>query len=313
MICIKNKIPVVAVCGPTASGKTALAIELAKAFDGEVVSADSMQIYKGMDIGTAKPTKAEMQGILHHMIDVAEIETNYSVSDYCDAAHKIIKDIHSRNKLPVIAGGTGLYVDSLLNDIDFNISDSNPEIRNSLSKLDGEELYRMLKDRDPEAAESIHKNNIKRVIRALEHIENTGEKFSEYKKRAADNESRYNPLVLFIDRDREELYNRINLRVDIMIKDGLLKEAEHIYNKGYDRSLTSMSAIGYKEIFDCFDGLCTLDEAVSAIKQNSRRYAKRQLTWFRRNETLHRIPASENMIAEAMQAVRCWMEETENE
>ncbi|MBQ7976457.1 MAG: tRNA (adenosine(37)-N6)-dimethylallyltransferase MiaA, partial [Clostridia bacterium] len=295
LIHIKAKIPVLAVCGPTASGKTALAVELAKRFDGEVVSSDSMQIYKGMDIGTAKPTAEEMQGVVHHMLDVAEIDCNFSVSDYCRMAHKIIADIHSRGKLPVIAGGTGLYVDSLLNDIDFNSGESDRSVRLKYENTDAAELHALLQKLDPEAAAEIHMNNVKRVIRALEHIEITGEKFSQYKKKAASGESRYNPLILFIDWDREELYKRINLRVDIMVKEGLLDEARRIYDAGCDRSLTSMCAIGYKELFEYFDGNLTLDEAIDSIKQNSRRYAKRQLTWFRRNERLCRLNANENL------------------
>lgn len=303
------KIPVLAVCGPTASGKTALAAELAKRFDGEVVSSDSMQIYKGMNIGTAKPTEEEKCGIVHHMLDVVDIDHNFSVSDYCDMAHGIIKDIHNRNKLPILAGGTGLYVDSLLNDIDFNSGETDRTVRQRLENMEASELYGFLEAKDPESARDIHMNNVKRVIRALEHIEITGEKFSDYKKKAASSESRYNPLVLFIDWDREELYRRINLRVDIMIKDGLLDEARRIYEKNYDRNLTSMSAIGYKELFEYFDGAVSFEEAVESIKQNSRRYAKRQLTWFRRNKNMCVLTGGKDVIQDATVAVGKWLEE----
>lgn len=303
------KIPVLAVCGPTASGKTALAVELAKRFHGEVVSSDSMQIYKGMIIGTAKPTDEEKKGIVHHMLDVVDIERNFSVSDYCDMAHGIIKDIHSRGKLPVLAGGTGLYVDSLLNDIDFNSGETDRTVRQRLENMDSSELYGILQTKDPEAAREIHMNNVKRVIRALEHIEITGEKFSDYKKRAASTPSRYNSLVLFIDWDRDELYRRINLRVDIMIKEGLLDEARKIYDAGYDRNLTSMCAIGYKELFEHFDGTITLDEAVESIKQNTRRYAKRQLTWFRRNKNMCVLSGGKDITKAATEAVGKWLEE----
>ena len=312
LIAINEKIPVLAVCGATASGKTALAVQLAKHFNGEVVSSDSMQIYRGMDIGTAKPTVEEMQGVPHHMIDVADIDCNFSVSDYCEAAHSIISDIHSRHKLPVLAGGTGLYVDSLLNDIDFNRGVYDEVAREKYVKLSETvseaELHKMLEELDPEAAAQIHMNNVKRVIRALEHIESTGEKFSDYKKRAAEKESRYNAFMLFIDRDREELYQRIDMRVDIMVKDGLIDEARRIYDRGYSRELTSMGAIGYKELFDSFDGKCTVDEAVELIKQSSRRYAKRQLTWFRRNENLCHIQAGDGMFEAAVTEVKKWLE-----
>ncbi len=303
------KIPVLAVCGPTASGKTTLAVELAKRFDGEVVSSDSMQIYKDMNIGTAKPTEEEKQGVVHHMLDVIEIDCNFSVSDYCDMAHRIIGDIHNRGKLPVIAGGTGLYVDSLLNDIDFNSGESRRDVREMFSGYSPSELYEMLELKDPEAAETIHMNNVKRVIRALEHIELTGEKFSEYKKKAAGRDSRYNPLILFIDWDREELYKRINKRVDIMVDSGLLDEARRIYDIGYDRSLTSMCAIGYKELFEYFDGNLSIDEAIESIKQNSRRYAKRQLTWFRRNNDLCMLSPYENITEVAAEKVKKWLKE----
>lgn len=303
------KLPVVAVCGPTASGKTSLAVELAKRFDGEVVSADSMQIYKGMDVGTAKPTLDEMQGIPHHMLDIVEPDCNFSVSDYCYMAHDIINDIIKRGKMPILAGGTGLYIDSLLNDIDFNAGISDAGVRDRFAGLEPHELYRMLQEQDSEAAESIHMNNVKRVIRALEHIAVTGEKFSDYKKRAASIDSRYNPLMLFINWDREELYKRINCRVDLMFEEGIEKEARELYNKRYDRNLTSMCAIGYKELFDYFDGLCSLEDAYKKIKQNSRRYAKRQLTWFRKNEQLHRLDAGDNLLNEAVKIVKIWVEE----
>ncbi len=299
-------------CGPTASGKTALAIELSKKFNGEVVSSDSMQIYKGMDIGTAKPTKEEMCCVPHHMIDVTEIDIPFSVSDYCTMAKNIINDIYARNKLPVLAGGTGLYVDSLINNIDFSESSVDLSAREKyagiLEKSGNLELHNILKRLDPKAAESIHYNNSKRVIRALEHIEITGELFSEYKERAASNKSPYNSLMFFIDMDREILYERINMRVDLMIEMGLLDEAKSIYDMGFDRTLTSMCAIGYKELFDFFDGICSLDEAIEAIKQNSRRYAKRQLTWFRRNQNLIHLKYDKNIIENAVKKTEEWLE-----
>ncbi|MBP3361555.1 MAG: tRNA (adenosine(37)-N6)-dimethylallyltransferase MiaA [Clostridia bacterium] len=301
------KIPVIVICGPTASGKTDLAIAAAKHFGGEVISADSMQVYKEMDIGTAKPAKEEMQGIAHHMIDVADITQNYSVSDYCSGAHTAAAEIVQRGHIPIIAGGTGLYIDSLVNDLDFSKSTSCDEVRLRLleyaEKKGSEALHRRLASLDPAAAAAIHHNNVKRVMRALEHIEITGEKFSEYKLRAAGRESRYHPLWLFIDVERQLLYERINKRVDIMMEKGLLDEAKKIYNKHLPRSLTALGGIGYKELFDCFDGLCSQSAAVDAIKQNSRRYAKRQLTWFRRNTALNRIPFGNGMTEAAFKII----------
>ncbi len=305
---IDKKIPVIVVCGPTASGKTSLSIEIAKKYDGEIVSADSMQIYRTMDIATAKPTKEEMQEAKHHMIDICDITDMFSVSDYCAMTHGIISDIFARGKMPIVCGGTGLYINSLIDDLDFSKSDENSEIRSSLSKRAEEDsgaLYRELCERDPEAAESIHEKNVKRVIRALEHIYITGEKFSDYKKRAVEKESRYNPLFLMIDHDREVLYERINRRVDIMIEDGLLAEARKIYDMQLPRTLTSLSSIGYKELFDYFDGKCTLEAAVELIKQSSRRYAKRQLTWFRRNDKINHVKSAE----EAEKIIDKWIKE----
>lgn len=308
-----KKIPLIAVCGPTASGKTSLAVSLAETFDGEVVSADSMQIYKGMDIGTAKPAIEEMRGIKHHMLDIAEIDSSFNVSDYCEQAHKIIKAINDAGKLAFIAGGTGLYVDSLINDIDFMQGQCDDSVRIKLSEIADTQgsavLHDMLCRLDPDAASQIHSNNTKRVIRALEHIEITGEKFSEYKKRAAERESRYNPLMLFIDHDRQVLYNRIDKRVDLMIENGLLDEARRIYDNNYNRELTAMCAIGYKELFEYFDGICDLQTAIDNIKQNSRHYAKRQLTWFRRNKNLYHIDGSNNPEHQAEEIIRKWLGE----
>lgn len=305
-----KKTPLIVVCGPTASGKTSLAIEIAKKYDGEVVSADSMQIYRTMDIATAKPTENEMQGIKHHMIDVCDITDNFSVSDYCTAAHKIIEDIVQRGKTPILCGGTGLYIDSLVEDLDFSQSNENSSVREELLKRAREnphELYEELSEKDFEAANSIHENNVKRVVRALEHIYLTGEKFSEYKRKAAEKESRYNPLFLMIDWDRGVLYDRINRRVDIMVHDGLLEEARRIYDLKLPESLTSLSSIGYKELFDYFDGKCSLDDALALIKQSSRRYAKRQLTWFRRNKRIKYVRG----IDDAEKIIEEWQENGE--
>ena len=264
-----------------------------------------------MNIGTAKPTTEEMDNIPHHMIDIAEIDTPFSVSDYCMMAKDIIQSIHERNKLPVLAGGTGLYVDSLINNIDFSESSVNFSAREKYTKILEERgnraLHDILKRVDPKSAESIHYNNSKRVIRALEHIEITGELFSMYKEKAASYKSPYITLMFFIDVDREVLYERINRRVDLMIENGLVEEAKSIYDKGYDRKLTSMCAIGYKELFEFFDGNISLEEAIEAIKQNSRRYAKRQLTWFRRNQNLIHLKYDENMIDNVCKKTEEWL------
>lgn len=308
---ISTKIPLIAVCGPTASGKTALSIELAKRFGGEVVSSDSMQIYRQIDIGTAKPTVDEMCGIPHHMIDIADIDTPFSVSDYCEMASAVIKGISARKKLPILAGGTGLYVDSLINNIDFTKSSNDYSVREKYTKILDEDgpvaLHNILKKADPTAAANIHFNNSKRVIRALEHIEITGQLFSEYKIKASSKESPYESLMFFINIDREVLYQRINKRVDIMIKNGLIDEAKFIYDQNYDRTLTAMCAIGYKELFDYFDGKCSLDEAIDSIKQNSRRYAKRQLTWFRRNDKLIHLDFNDNILENAAIKTDNWL------
>lgn len=304
-----NKIPVIVVCGPTASGKTSLSIELAKKYDGEVISADSMQIYRKMDIATAKPTKEEMQGIKHHMIDVCDISDMFSVSDYCTAAHEIIADVVSRGKMPIICGGTGLYINSLTDDLDFSESEEDKSIRDALAaraRDNSEELYKELAEKDPLAAKSIHKNNVKRVIRALEHIYITGEKFSDYKIRASKRESRYNPLFLAVRLERDVLYERINKRVDIMMSCGLEQEARQLYDMHLPENLTSLCSIGYKELFEYFDGACSLEDAVEAIKQNSRRYAKRQLTWFRRNDKINYV----SDVSEAEKIIDKWRDES---
>lgn len=290
----ENKIPIIAVVGATASGKTSLAVEICKRFNGEVVSADSMQIYKGMSIATAKPTAEEMCGIPHHMIDFLPVSKKYSVAQYINDASRSIGDIVSRSKTAVVAGGTGLYVDSLLSGTVFEDEPDITGVREKLrEKRDSEgilPLYRELEKIDPETARSLHPNNEGRVLRALEVFYATGEKPSVRRARSHLSESPFEPLYISIEyKDREKLYDRINRRVDIMVKNGLVDEAREYFS--LDNACTASAAIGYKELAPFFDGRVTLDEAIESLKQATRRYAKRQLTWYRNKAFVHRIYA----------------------
>ncbi len=286
-----SKIPLIVVAGPTASGKTALAIDIARAVDGEIVCADSMQIYKYMDIGTAKATAEEKAQCPHHLIDIIEPDCEFSVADYVEMAHNTIADIVSRGKLAVMCGGTGLYIDSVVNDVEFGEYENDYKLRNELEELakrDGaEKLIDILAEFDPESAEKLHPNNLKRVIRAIEFYKISGIPISEHQRMTKEKESRYNAIELVIDHSRETLYDRINRRVDIMMNDGLLTEVEALLERGYTKELNSMQGIGYKELIEYLQGNTSICDAVDAIKQNSRRYAKRQLTWFRRNGRIH--------------------------
>ncbi len=281
-----KKIKVIVVAGPTASGKTALGVELAKAFDGEVVSADSMQIYKGMDIATAKPTAEEMQGIPHHLIDFLERDKAFSVADYVELAGEKIRDISNRGKMPVIVGGTGLYISSLIDNIQFPDIKSDPQIRKKIeaeiAAKGNEVVFERLKQCDPETATELHPNNTVRVIRALEVFEITGRKLSEFKAESRLEPSPYESVIFGLNySDRQKLYDRINLRVDKMIENGLIEEAREVFEAGEMK--TAANAIGFKEIIPYFENKADLNECVDKIKQETRRYAKRQLTWFRKN------------------------------
>ncbi len=285
-----KKIKVAAVVGPTASGKTALGISLAKELNGEVISADSMQIYKGMDIATAKPSQEEMQGIPHHLIGFLDRGTSFSVADYVELAGKAIADVHSRGKLPVIVGGTGLYISSLLENVKFADIKSDEELRRKLEAqavLNGNEyLFKKLEACDPETAAELHPNNLVRVIRALEVFELTGKKLSEFRAESKMEETPYDPVIIGLAcKDRQKLYDRINRRVDMMLEAGLVNEARLVYESGNIK--TAGNAIGYKELIPYFENECTLEECIGKIKQETRRYAKRQLTWFRRNAEIH--------------------------
>ena len=283
------KIPLIAVVGPTASGKTSLAVEICKAIDGEAVSCDSMQIYKGMDIATAKPTLEEMQGIPHHLIGFAEQSDDFSVAKYCELAGEVIADIHSRNKKAVLVGGTGLYYSSLVDNIEFLPEESDFEYREMLKKRAQAEGAQALLDElsqiDPEAAKELHVNNLGRIIRALELFHTTGKTKSMQNEQSRLNPSPYDLTAICLDaRDRQFLYDRINRRVDLMLEAGLLEEAKAFYDSPLGR--TAKQAIGYKELNPYFSGEKTLEECVENLKMQTRRYAKRQLTWFRRDSRI---------------------------
>lgn len=284
-----EKKPLLILTGPTAVGKTALSIQLAKAVGGEIVSADSMQVYRHMDIGSAKVTEEEMEGIPHYLIDVLDPQDDFNVATFQTLARRAIDEIYSHENIPIITGGTGFYIQALLYDIDFKENNEKNPIRKELEQLAKElgdkapgTLHEKLSHIDPEAARQIHANNIKRVIRAIEYFEQTGEKISEHNEEMHQKESPYNFLYYVLTRDRKTLYERIDKRVDIMIANGLVKEIENLKAMGCHRGQTSMQGLGYKEILDYLDGSCTLDEAVYILKRDTRHFAKRQLTWFRR-------------------------------
>ena len=302
---------IICIAGPTASGKTALAVTLAKEFDGEVVSCDSMQVYKRMDIGTAKPSVGEREGIPHHMIDVAEPDEDFSVSRYCEMAAPIVDDIVARGKTAIIAGGTGLYMDSLIKGNDFAPYPSTGVREKLEAQADSEGMEVMiawLKRVDPEAAERCLDR--KRILRALEVYLETGETITEHNLRTQAIPPRYNPLWLGLDfADRAELYSRIDLRVDLMLEQGLVEEIKELLASGIPERCTAMQAIGYKEFVSALNGCGTIQEAAESVKLSSRRYAKRQLTWFRRNKNMHwltRNPGedAEEIIQKARQIIR---------
>ena len=284
---------IIAVVGPTASGKTALAVEIAKEIGAEIISCDSMQVYKGMDIGTAKVSRGEMQGIPHHLIDVTLPEGDFSCAEYSELAKAAIEDITSRGKRVVFCGGTGLYLDSVIGISAFSEAGIDEDFRSEMMKRSPDELHEKLRSIDPESAESIHKNNVKRVIRALEIYHITGKAKSEWDDLSRLVKPPYESVIIGLDtKNRQTLYDRINQRVDIMMQNGLLDEVRGLDCPKFRASVAS-DGICYKEILDCFDGKCTLDEAIEQIKQASRNYAKRQLTWFRRNKSVKWIYTDE--------------------
>lgn len=283
---------IIAVAGPTASGKSALALELCKRLDGELISLDSMQIYRGLDIGTAKPTKAEQAEVRHHMIDICEPTENFSAAEFAERAHKVIADVRSRGKRAVLCGGTGLYLDTVLGRLDFGEIESDEKLRGELiafaEKNGADALHERLREIDPQAAEKIHPNNVRRVARAIEIYELTGKTKTEH-DREAISDSPYESLIIGLDYDdREVLYNRINRRVDAMIEAGLEREVRSLLSRGLlSAESTAGQAIGYKEMLGYIAGDCSLGDAVEEIKLGTRRYAKRQLTWLRRNPNIN--------------------------
>lgn len=285
-----EKIPLIVVCGPTASGKTSLGIALAKHYNGEIISADSMQIYKGMDIATAKPTVDEQQGVVHHLISYVEPTQSYSVADYVKVAHSKIKEVYGKGKIPILVGGTGLYVNSLLNNVEFSETDSDNQLReelyNRLEKEGADSLLSELAEFDPDSAKRLGTTNHRRLIRAIEIYRTTGKTMTQHIKESMLIPSPYNDVRIGLTcNDRQKLYNKINKRVDIMVESGLIEEAENFRNQEY--STTAVKAIGYKELEPYFAGCVSLDTALENLKRETRRYAKRQLTWFRRDEKIN--------------------------
>ena len=280
------KKPMIVLSGPTAVGKTALSIELAKRINGAIISADSMQVYKYMDIGSAKIMPEEMDGIKHYLIDTLDPSDEFNIVVFQRMAKEALEEIYANGQIPIVAGGTGFYIQALLYDIDFENQDCNEAFRAELETIAKEQgndvLHARLKEIDPVSAEKIHANNVKRVIRALEFYELTGKPISEHNEEEQKKDSPYNFAYFVLTDERENLYKRIDKRVDIMVENGLLEEVKRLKEMGYHRDMVSMQGLGYKEILDYLDGKCTLEEAIYILKRETRHFAKRQLTWFRR-------------------------------
>lgn len=289
-----DKIPLLVICGPTASGKTRLAVDLALKYNGEVVSADSMQVYKELSVITARVTDEEMRGVPHHLVGFLPLEQSFSVADYVELARDKIRDIYSRGKLPIVCGGTGLYISSLVNNVQFDDTGADPELRRRLEDFAEREgkhaLWERLNEIDPESAANIHENNLIRVIRAIEVFEQTGITLTQQKINSLREGKLYNTCIIQIGfRDRAELYDRINLRVEQMMSDGMLEEARRVYESS--DPATAYQAIGYKELIPYIEGESSLEDCTEKIKQETRRYAKRQLTWFRKMDDVTTIYA----------------------
>lgn len=303
---MENKTKIIVIGGPTATGKTKLSVELAKKASGEIISSDSVQIYKRLDIGSAKPTKEEMSGVVHHMIDILEPTENFSVADYVERAKDIISDVSSRGKLPIIVGGTGLYISSLVDNVSFSDGETDFSLREELNKkaeeMGASRFHELLCEIDPTSAKNIHPNNVKRVVRALEIYYTTGKTMTEHNAVSKLVPSPYDAKMYALTSDRELIYERINKRVDVMVNDGLFCEVEELLKDGITKDMQSMQAIGYKEIVSYFEGELTKEEAIDAVKQNSRRYAKRQLTWFNRDERFVWLDISKDIDIENLVA-----------
>lgn len=307
------KKPLIVIGGPTACGKTGFSIKLAKQIGGEIISADSMQVYRYMDIGTAKVTLEEADGVPHYLIDEFDPDEEYNVMLFQQKAKAYMEEIWAKGKIPILVGGTGFYINALLYDNDFTETENDTSYREECYKLAEEQgvevLYARLKEIDPAYAEIIHANNVKRVTRALEYHYLTGQKFSEHNAEQKAKDTPYNAAVIILSMEREKLYARIEERIDLMMEQGLLEEVKGLLEKGYTPDLVSMQGIGYKEFIPYFQGDCTLDEAITQLKTNTRRFAKRQLTWFRRQIEGLWIDMSKASGEEAMAEALAYLKE----
>ena len=306
----KLKKPLIILTGPTAVGKTDLSIQLAKAVNGEIISADSMQVYKEMNIGSAKIQPEEMKGVSHYLVDEIEPEEEFNVVRFQTMAKNAMKTIYQKGKIPVIVGGTGFYIQALLYDIDFTDTTEDFDYRRELEQLAQEKgnefLHEMLRKVDPKAAQEIHENNRKRVIRALEYYRDTGKQISKHNEQQRQNESPYQFAYFVLNRDRRELYRRIDQRVDQMMKQGLLEEVKRLKERGCTSNMVSMKGLGYKELLDYLNGMNSLEEAVRIIKRDTRHFAKRQLTWFKREKEVDWIELdgkTEQQVLEEIQMI----------
>ena len=308
---MSEKIKLMIIAGPTAVGKTSVSIKIAKKIGGEIISADSMQVYRGMDIGTAKITESEKDGVVHHLIDICEPEEDFSVIKFKELAGAAVKDISSRGKVPMIVGGTGFYIQALLYDIDFTEYDdeTSEKVRNDiLARFDGGDALKMheyLRSIDPESADSIHMNNKKKVLHAIEYFEITGKKISEHNNEEKHRESPYDFKYFVITDDREKIYERIDRRVDIMMESGLVEEVRALRSKGLTQKNISMLGLSYKEIDDHLNGLISLEEAVRLIKRDTRHFARKQLTWWKREKEITYIDRRDFLNEESMISFMC--------
>ncbi len=307
------KKPLIVIGGPTACGKTGFSIQLAKEIGGEILSADSMQVYRGMDIGTAKVTAEEAEGVPHYLIDEYDPDEEYNVMLFQQKAKAYMEQIWAKGKIPILVGGTGFYINALLYDNEFTETEGDTSFREACYALAQEQgaemLYERLKEVDPEYAANIHANNIKRVTRALEYHHLTGQKFSVHNAEQKEKETPYDAAVILLTMERQKLYERIEQRIDGMMEQGLLQEVKELLDKGYSPDLVSMQGIGYKEFVPYFNGECTLEEAVTQLKTNTRRFAKRQLTWFRRQIDGLWLDLSERTGEEALRETLCYLKE----